>query len=125
MAQKGRKAMVDKEVEEAFERERRAYWEMREELMRKHFGKWVAVVGGKVAAVGDSKASVLEEAFRRTGSKVGYVTKVGFEELARRKLVRRAAYGSYDSQYDPPIPKISATLASPDRSGKRRVEFVC
>jgi hypothetical protein len=46
-------------AQEIFERERQAYWAMREALMQTHWGKWIAIANGQVVAVGDNKAQVL------------------------------------------------------------------
>jgi len=32
-------------AQEIFERERQAYWAMREALMQTHWGKWIAIAG--------------------------------------------------------------------------------
>jgi hypothetical protein len=82
---------AEPKAQEIFEREKQAYWAMRESLAKTHWGKWVVIVNGQVFAVGDSKAQVLSEAFKRTGSRVGFVTKVGFEEAVQQNLVRRVA----------------------------------
>lgn len=87
-----------------FEREKQAYWSMREQLLQQHFGKWVAVVNGKVLAVGGKKMAVLQEAFAQTRSEVGYINRVGYEEITKRKNIRQLVSGRYDKEYDPPIP---------------------
>ena len=111
-------------AQEIFERERQAYWAMREALMQTHWGKWIAIANGQVVAVGDNKSQVLQEAFRRTGNHVAFVTKVGFEETVQRKTIRRIARGQYDFTYDPPIPKLTATVARPDQGDQKQVEFI-
>lgn len=42
-------------VHTRFENEKSVYWGMRDELLKKHFGKWVAIVNGKVSAIGEKK----------------------------------------------------------------------
>jgi len=110
--------------EQVFEQEQEAYWAMRESLLQTHWGKWVVITDGQVVAVGDNKAQALREAFKRTGSRVGFVTKVGFEKAVQRKIIRRIACGQYDFTYDPPIPKLTAIVASPDQSRQQQVEFI-
>jgi len=111
-------------AQEIFEREKQAYLAMRELLAKTHWGKWVVIVNGQVVAVGDSKTQVLSEAFKRTGSCVGFVTKVGFEEKVQQKMVRRVAQGRYDFTYDPPIPKLMATVTRPDEIERQQLEFI-
>ena len=76
----------------------KAYWNQRETLLEKyvHFvhqrlrlmeGKWVAIVNGEVATVGDKNTEVMLEAFQKTGCKVMYVNKVGHEKTALRKML--------------------------------------
>ncbi len=43
------------------------------ELLKTHYGKWVAIVEGKVVAVGEQKNKVAAEAFQKTGKAVMYV----------------------------------------------------
>jgi len=110
--------------QEIFKREKQAYWAMRDSLVQTHLGKWVVIVDGQVVAVGDNKTQALREAFQRTGSRIGFVTKVSFEETVQHKTIRRIAHGQYDPAYDPPIPKLMATVASPDESSQQPVEFI-
>lgn len=72
------------EAEQRLEREEAAYWRQREELLGMYEGRWVAVVGGEVVAVGDKPGSVIQEAVRKTGSTSGFVTCVGHEEAHYR-----------------------------------------
>ena len=76
-------------AQEIFERERQAYWAIREALMQTHWGKWVAIAGRKVVAVGNNKAQVLHEAFKRTGNPIAFVTKVGSEKVVQKKVIRQ------------------------------------
>jgi len=72
------------ETRQRFEREKLAYWSMREELLKQYAGKWVAVVNEQVAAVGDKMGKVMEEAFHKTKSKIMFVNEVGFEDRVLR-----------------------------------------
>ena len=111
-AAKGRRQVTDMamptEVRERFEREKEAYWQQRDELLRQYRGKWVAIVNGQVVAVGDSARAVIWEAFRKTGSTVGYVACVGDEE--RTYAIRQAVTGHFDESHEHPIPKVTATV---------------
>jgi hypothetical protein len=90
-------------VHTRFENEKSVYWGMRDELLKKHFGKWVAIVNGKVSAIGEKKMAVLKEAFTRTHSEVGYINRIGYEEITKRKSIRQIVSGRYDKEYDPPV----------------------
>jgi hypothetical protein len=81
------------ETKERFEQEERAYWGQREELLKQYKGRWVAIVGGEVVAVGDSSGAVIREAYQKTGSTAGYVARVGNERATYR--IRRVAEGYY------------------------------
>src|SRR5205814_7486886 len=74
----------------------------RDSLLEQYRGKFVAIVNGSVAAVGDKLAKVSAEAYRKTGSKVKFVTLVGQEDF---EFVIRIASGYFDhsSRYDLPI----------------------
>ena len=50
------------EAQQRFDREEHAYWQQREELLKEHAGKWVAIVNGQVAAVGQQMNKVAAEA---------------------------------------------------------------
>ncbi len=79
-------------VEQGFERDKRDYWAMREELLAKYAGKWVAVHQGRVVAVGTDPLSIMEEALAEDG--YAYTNRVGEED----KIVirqRRISFG-YD-----------------------------
>ncbi len=103
--------MEGRKAQEQFEREKQAYWAMRDELLKTYYGKWVAIVEGKVAAVGDSAFDVLQKVLTQKGATVMYVKRVGFEERVLK--VRQVSVGWYDADYDPPIPKVTAEVASP------------
>jgi hypothetical protein len=72
------------ETRQKFEQEGQAYWQQREELLKQHEGKWVAIVGGQVVAVGDQMNKAAAEAFRKTGSGLMYVNLVGGEDVVLR-----------------------------------------
>ncbi len=97
------------ETRQRFEREKQAYWSMREELVKQHAGKWVAIVNEQVAAVGDKMGKVMEEAFRKTKSKVMFVNEVGFEDRVLR--VRQISSGQYDQAYRPAAPLITTPVS--------------
>jgi hypothetical protein len=90
------------EAHQRFEREKQAYWAMREELLKQYLGQWVAVVNGQVVAAGNKMGKVMEEAFRKTSSKVMYVSEVGHEDRVLR--IRQIATGKYDRNYRPAAP---------------------
>lgn len=92
------------ETRQRFEREKQAYWNMREELLKRHAGKWVAIVNEQVAAVGDKMGKVMEEAVRKTKSKVMFVNEVGFEDRVLR--LRQLSRGHYDQSDHPAAPMI-------------------
>jgi hypothetical protein len=94
-------------VEQGFEQDRRDYWKMRDELLLRYSGKWVAVHKGRIVAIGDDPLSIMEQALSEDG--YAYTNKVGEED----KIVirqRRVSF-PYDHTYSPtPIPRITATL---------------
>jgi hypothetical protein len=94
-------------VEQGFEQDRQDYWAIRDELLAKYSGKWVAVHKGRVVAVGDDPLSIMEQALAEDG--YAYTNKVGEED----KIVirqRRVSF-PYDDTYSPtPIPRITAVL---------------
>ena len=76
------------EVLAKFEEQRQVYWRLREELLKKYRGKWIAVCDGAVAAVGETKGEVIKAAYRRCGFKPMYVSKVGEEKKVSRRVYR-------------------------------------
>jgi ABC-type enterochelin transport system substrate-binding protein len=84
----------------------------------------VAIVNGKVVAVGAKKMAVLKQAFTRTHSEVGYINRVGYEEMTRQKTVRQIIAGRYDEMYDPAMPLITATLLNPLGKTSKQVDFI-
>lgn len=80
---------------------------MRERLLARYAGKWVAVHNGQVVAVGNDPLSIMAQALAEDG--YAYTNKVGEED----KIVirqRRLAFG-YDETYSPTaMPRITATF---------------
>ena len=107
-----------------FDVEKKAYWNQRETLLKKYEGKWVAIVNGEVAAVGDKNTEVMLEAFRKTSCKAMYVNKVGYEKTALRKQIRQYATGSYDEEFDPPMPILSAIVMDMIGLLQKQVHFI-
>ena len=92
-------------VEKGFEQDRLDYWAMRDELLAKYSGKWVAVHKGRVVAVADEPLSIMEQALAEDG--YAYTNKVGEED----KIVirqRRVSF-PYDDTYSPtPLPRMGS-----------------
>ena len=65
-------------VEKGFEQDRLDYWPMRDELLAKYTGKWVAVHKGRIIAVADEPLSIMEQALAEDG--YAYTNKVGDED---------------------------------------------
>jgi hypothetical protein len=106
-------------VQQGFEQDRQDYWAMRDELLNKYSGKWVAVHKGRVVAVGDDPLSIMEKALSEDG--YAYSNKVGDED----KIVirqRRVSF-PYDDAYSPtPLPRISAVLYNYPQTRRKIVE---
>ncbi|MBI3946362.1 MAG: hypothetical protein HY321_10625 [Armatimonadetes bacterium] len=100
---------ASEETKQRFAEEEQAYWRQRDELLARYLGKWVAIVGGQVVAAGDQMNRVAAEAFRKTGSGLMYVNRVGGEDVVFR--VRRAATGRFDRAYSPSMPMMPATVS--------------
>jgi len=71
-----------------FEADEEAYHRMRESLLKKYRGKWVAVHGGEVVAAGDQLSEVVKKAFSIVGDSSFYVNKVGEEAKVGRRIYR-------------------------------------
>jgi Family of unknown function (DUF5678) len=97
------------EARQRFEREKQAYWAMRDELLKQYLGQWVAVVNGQVVAVGTKMGKVMEEAFHKTKSKVMFVSEVGHEDRVLR--IRQIAMGEYDRHYRPAAPIMTTPVS--------------
>ena len=113
---------VREETQQRFEKEKQAYWAMREELLKKYPGKWVGVVNGQVVAVGDKMGKVMEEAYRKTESKVMFVSEVGNEDRIRR--LRHVSIGGHDLNYDPAMPTITVPVSDVVEAVSIDVEFI-
>jgi hypothetical protein len=68
------KQIVGKE----FEQDRLDCWPMRDELLAKYAGKWVAVHKRRVVAVGDEPLAIMDQAL--AGDGYAYTNKVGEED---------------------------------------------
>ncbi len=75
---------TSKEIQQRFEKEKNAYWRIRNDLLKKYKGKWVAIVNEQVVAIGDEMGKVIEDAFQKTQSKVMFVGEVGLEDRISR-----------------------------------------
>jgi hypothetical protein len=78
-------------------------------LLKQYLGQWVAVVNGQVVAAGNKMGKVIEEAFRKTSSKVMYVSEVGYEDRVLR--IRQIAAGKYDRNYRPAAPILTTPVS--------------
>ena len=112
--------MITKDIkttQEGFEQDKRDYWAMREELLPKLKGKWVAVHRGRVVVVGDNMISIMDKALSEDG--YAYVNKLGEEDKIIIKS-RRIEF-AYDQSYSPtPMPLVTATFYNFDQSRSRR-----
>ena len=94
-------------VEQGFDQDRLDYWAMRDELLAKYSGKWVAVHKGRVVAVGDDPLSIMDQALAEDG--YAYTNKVGDEDRIVVRL-RRVSF-PYDDTYSlTPLPRMAAVL---------------
>lgn len=110
------------ETQQRFEQEAAAYWRQRDELLKLYRGKWVAIVGGQVVAVGEQMHKVAAEASRKTGSGLMYVSLVGDEEAELR--VRQVVSGHYDRSYVPPMPMITTTVGDWRMNASAEISFI-
>jgi predicted aspartyl protease len=105
-------------VEKGFEQDRQDYWAMRDQLLIKYPGKWVAVHKGRVVSVGDEPLSIMEPALAEDG--YAYTNKVGDED----KIVirqRRVSF-PYDATYSPtPLPRVAAVMHNFQRTKSKAV----
>lgn len=108
----------EKIVEQGFEQDKRHYWGMRDELLAKYAGKWVAVHKGRVVAVSDDPLSIMERALAEDG--YAYTNKVGEEgNIVIRQ--RRSSF-AYDETCAPtPLPRITAILHNFTRTKSKSV----
>jgi hypothetical protein len=99
-------------VEKGFEQDRLDYWAMRDELLAKYAGKWVAVHKGSVVAVGDEPLAIMDQALASDG--YAYTNKVGEED----KIVIRQRIGINSMKC--PRRRILRDLSRKKRVGRRR-----
>src|SRR5437870_2506859 len=103
---------IPSEIRKRLEQEEKAYWRIRDSLLDQYAGKFVAIVNGQVVASGDKMGPVSAEAYRKTGSRVKFVTLVGeenFEFVIRQISGYFAGTGRFD------LPVIQATVSDIDR----------
>lgn len=91
---------------------------MREELLAKYAGKWVAVHHGHMVAGGNELLSIMEKVLAEDG--YAYTNKVGEEDnIVIRQ--RRRSFG-YDETYAPTaMPRITATFHNFARTKSKMV----
>ena len=90
-------------VHEDFLDNEESYWEVRESLLPRHRGKWVAVKAGQVLAESNDIFGILDQAEKLGGHP--YITQVGFED---QPFVIRRTF-PYDMSYQPfPLPRVTA-----------------
>ncbi len=98
------------EIREGFDADKEAYWSMRDELLAKYRGKWVAIHKGRVVAVGDDLISIADEAIRDDG--YAYTNKVGDEDKVI--VTKRRRKFPYDASYVPnAMPRVSVRFSNP------------
>ena len=86
-----------------------AYLQMRDGLLSRHRGQWVAVHQGKVIAADANLLTVMDAAAQSGGHP--YIALVGAEEQAVFR-VRRAAF-AYDQAYQPfALPRMTVTFSN-------------
>ena len=111
-------AQVAERYHPGFEEDKQAYWRVRDELLAKYAGKWVAVHKGRVVAVGDDLISVAHKAVAQDG--YAYTNKVGEED----KIVvrtRRVTF-PYDGGYGPvAMPRVTAVVRNPRDTRSKRI----
>jgi predicted aspartyl protease len=94
-------------IHEDFLANEQAYLRMRDELLNRYRGQWVAVRDGKVIAAGDHVLEVTAAAAAQGGHP--YIALVGEEDKAIFR-VRRAEF-AYDQTYQPfALPRITVTF---------------
>ena len=102
----------DKDALKRLAQEKHAYLAMRPRLLKKYFGKWVAIAGGQLVSSGTNPSKVLERAYAK-GTDVVYLDKVGAEDRLTIRIRRNT--WPYDRRYEPfPIPRIRVTVSNND-----------
>jgi len=105
---KGMSKEYKKYLHEDFLANEKHYWRMREELLRKYRGQWVAIHKGIVVASSEDVWKITE-AVGKLGCHA-YIAKVGEEDLAFK--VRRREF-AYDQTYRPfALPQAEVTFAN-------------
>ena len=85
-----------------------SYWKVREDLLPRYKGKWVAVQAGNVLAEADNVFEILDRAAEAGGHP--YITRVGDEH--QQFMIRRIF--PYDTGYQPfPLPRVTARFTGP------------
>jgi uncharacterized protein DUF5678 len=97
------------DAERQFELEEQAYWQQRPALIERYPGKWVAIVGGKVVAVGDQMNRTAAEAYRKTKIGVMFVARMGDEDVEFR--IRQVTKGHFEQRYQHPMPMVTAPVS--------------
>ena len=92
-----------------FQQQKELYWKIRDGLVDKYKGKWVSIAQNKIVAVAESSTDVLRIAYEKTKTKIMYINKVGEEEKAMRKRIRR-----YNMEYDPSMPMVDVLISTLD-----------
>lgn len=97
----------------------KSYWEVRENLLQRYSGKWVAVREGEVVAEAENVFEILDRAEEVGGHP--YIVRVGHEDMEIH--IRRIF--SYDADYQPfPLPRIAATFSDRHRNRSASYEDV-
>ncbi len=78
-----RRSLLDLEIMEAFERERKAFKRMLPHLKRRYAGMYVAIKDGEVVSVACSKEEAAAKAYERFGYTLIYVGYVGEERIVK------------------------------------------
>ncbi len=85
-----------------------SYWRVRQTLLPRYQGKWVAVKVGQVVAEADGVFDILDSANKMGGHP--YIARVGFED--RQFVIRRSF--PYDAGYQPfPLPRVTVRFIGP------------
>ena len=108
-----------KHLDRDFLENEKSYWEVRESLLQRYTGKWVAVREGAVVAEAENVFDILDRAEEAGGHP--YIVRVGHEDMEFR--IRRTF--SYDAGYHPfPLPRITATFSDRHRNRSASYEDV-
>jgi hypothetical protein len=110
------------DTERQFELEEQAYWQQRPDLIEKYPGKWVAIVGGRVVAVGDQMNRTAAEAYRKTKNGVMFVARVGDEDVEFR--IRQVEKGHFERRYQHPMPMLNARVSDVAETVRVDVDFI-